>query len=142
MAGKVIRVLPMRKFVFTNVGTGDTQKVLIADGIDVSGYTSGELVARLHSGSSIDQGDPPTKASVVVYQDCPTPEDPASAFQGGSIATAEFDKDDAASAPEPSVVAMENNPLGNFIGVTVEGTQETTGTTFEVILSADLVLRE
>lgn len=140
MAGKVIRVIPLTTYVFTQyTATGQTNS--IARGIDVSNYKSGDLVVRLHAAGSAPSN---SSVDISVIQDGNTSEDPTTVFDGSVVATKSIATNDitTGSFGKVWVVALSSAPWGSMLAVTLFAKNGTPGTAMTVKISADLVLRD
>jgi hypothetical protein len=137
MAGKVIRVIPLNAYDFTQVSTTG-QTITIVRGIDVSNYKSGDLIVRSHSGGV---APPSSQADVTVIQDGNTSEDPSSVFNGATVATKSMATADITGGPKVWVVAL-SAAMGSMLAVTLFAKPGTQGQTLTVKISADIVLRD
>jgi hypothetical protein len=138
MAGKVIRVIPLTTYDFTQVSSAG-QTITIVRGIDVSNYKSGDLIVRSHSGGLATGAA--CQADITVIQDGNTSEDPASIFNGATVATKSLALADITGGPKVYVVAF-GAALGSMLAVTLFAKNATQGTAMSVKISADIVLRD
>ena len=104
-------------------------KVVLARGVDVSGYREGTLAIRMHDGSSYTAGT----ISVKVYREAPTTEDPATDY----VEATELVKKDFTSATAGAFFLDLAN-MGAFLRITAEASS---GSNATLILSGDLTLK-
>jgi len=140
MSGRAVRVLSMSEFDFGGIAKASSIVNTIAKNIDVSQWTSAELVARLHSVSWPQNGNGDASLKVIALQDGFTEEDPAASFLGSSLGSCSFTDPDPA---ESMVVSALSTPMSGMITVQLEASQDSgVQGTLTATLSVDLILRD
>jgi hypothetical protein len=122
------------------VGTGNTIEVPLVKALDVTEWTQGTLIVRVHS-AVISSAS--SKIEVLLKTTAPTPEDPALDFlevPASAVATATVDTTVAGNDP-CIVVAQLSSGFGSMLQVSIRATQATSSTTLTAVLSAFLVVR-
>lgn len=138
MGGALIPVIEMTRFEFSGLSSGSGTEVLMKQNIDVTPYTSGSLIVRLHA-KNITSSTTAT-VNVNVYSVLPSPQDPSKLFRSAAaIATAAIDFN---SGVDSLISATLSDPIGAFVSVTVEADQGASpAATFDVTISADLSMK-
>jgi hypothetical protein len=136
MSGRVVNLFSMRQFDFSNVGDDDTLELPIVKALDVSQYTEGKIVVRIHNHSVPSGGSIDIKA----YITAPSVEDPSVEFTATSaIGSASV----VYGSANPGLVTGNiTSNFGGMLKITVLGDQPATATTMTATLSADLVLKD
>jgi hypothetical protein len=137
MAGTQITLFPRRVFDYSSVARGEILTTPLIKAIDVSQYTEGTLLVRVHSRTDI-RGDATFK--VMLAMTSPTAEDPATDF----LRTTPVVEATVNWATEvPSLLVEQLAPgFGAQLAVFVRATQAASGTqTIQAELSAELVLK-
>jgi hypothetical protein len=146
MSGKVIRVLPMTDYDFTDVSKGGTVNVKVARQIDVSGYKEIDLIVRLHSAKWPGAGDEDASLSIMVASDGFTRDDPTLKYETSNIqASVTFSGPGGQNYEAAPALKIEEltPPLGGMLMVYVSATQDTDTTAeFTFTVSADLVAKK
>ena len=138
MAGIVIPVFCIRTWTFTGlkVGAGNAEEYCIQKNLPVGHYREASLMVRAHSVSILDGA---SKIEVRVVEEAPTPEEPATDFEGAELASGRI----ISATQAPTLVQSDlSAPFGAFVTVYVKGTQGSAGSSVSAELSAELVLKE
>jgi hypothetical protein len=139
-AGTTIPLFSKRTFTFTNVVGATTMEVPLIKAIDVTEWTQGTLIVRVHSATIATAG---SKLDVMLKTTAPTPEDPALDFlvvPASAVASATIDQTVANNDP-CVVVAQLSSGFGNMLQLSIQASQVTSSTTMTAALSAMLVMR-
>lgn len=142
MSGAIIEICPPRNFDFTHVaapGSGtNTLSIPVAERLEVTPWTEGALVVRVHS---INIYDPNDSIELVVSPDGSTEEDPSVLFIGTAVATRTLTNSDLA----PSFLLTSLTvPFGSMVRVDVRANRSSASTSTASLLaklSAELVLK-
>lgn len=136
MSGRIVNILSLREFDFTDVGDGDSVEIPIVKALDVSQYTEGKILVRVHN------HDVPANGSIDVkaYITAPSIEDPSREFiLPTAVATASV----VQGSGNPGLVTGNlTSNFGAMLKITVVGTQPSTATTLTATLSAEIVLKD
>lgn len=136
MAGMVMQVTPKRTLDFTNVLSGFTQDVVLAQGIDISQWREVSLMVRAHSttfGAAV--------GSIAIYAQAEgrTAEDPGILFvnsaQSGTVTV-----DNSTVAPMYTVGILPAN-FGSMIKIVAQGKRIASGNSIKADLSIDLSMK-
>lgn len=134
MAGTHIEVFPRQVFDFSWLAASADLTHAASSDIDVTPYRRGELVVRVHAramtGSQL--------LEVKVVESAPSADDPAASFLGSDLASCVTF---AASATPELVTAEFSAPFPASVRVCLRARQHTSAATFQVALSAELVMR-
>jgi hypothetical protein len=140
MAGTVITLFPKRTFTFTNMVGSTSLEVPLIKAIDVTEWTQGTLIVRVHSATISAAA---STIDVLLKTTAPTPEDPATDYlvvPASAVATASITQ--TVSNNDPCiVVAQLSTGFGNMLQLSVQATQATSSSTLTAVLSAMLVVR-
>ena len=124
MAGVHLRVVPLRRIDFSHVASGQTEEMVLAEGIDVSQGREVCLVVRTHSNLiSASSGGSSTVGEIDVYAylDGRTPEDPGVLFATTSLLGI---TQIIAGASVPGYLVSDlGTPTGALIKVLARGTR-------------------
>ena len=135
MAGIIIHLVPITKFDWSGQAGSTTVTVVLADYIDLSQWKEGQLIARLHTGTSIGTG---ASASLGLYGIDPAFDDPTQVFESGLLHA-------AAISLGPSTASMSMDllvtPFGLMGRLKLTMTQPATPVAAVMYLSVDLVLK-
>lgn len=137
MAGTTIVLFTRRVFDFTNVGNALSVEIPMVKAIDVTEWTSGQLIIRVHSGTNVTGAT--GNAQVLLKVTAPTEEDPAVDFvDPTAVATATINN--TVSSAKPTIVrATLSAGFGGMLQCSVKGTGQTSQTV-KADISAELVL--
>lgn len=136
MAGRVVRILPMQKFKFTQLQDGQSIEVLVARRIDASQYRSADLIVRVHNHTiSAD-----AQIKVMLGVDGYTSDDPTADF-AALLASTTIDANALQSGN--LFIVSKVDGLGPLLAVVLEGKQATSNpVTIELTISMDLCLKD
>ena len=136
MAGVVLQVVPKRVLDFSNLASGTTQDLVLAQGIDISQYSEVSLMVRVHdnSGTWPSLGTP--KIEIFGQTDGRTFEDPGLLFAGSTLLGT------ATVASGTAQAAYFVNSLGSNVGsmvrIVARGTRGGATNTVKATLSVDI----
>lgn len=136
MTGTLLSVLEMTSYTFTGLGDAAEASQLIASNVDVTRWSQGALLVRVHA-NSIGSG---AHLYVRVRPVLPSPQDPTRKFEGATD-LAEVDVVSTTVAPSLEVDAFAT-PIGSYVNVYVEAKQHSTATTLAATISVELVLKD
>lgn len=134
MAGVLVNVVPKRVFDFTNVSSGFTESLYVAERIDVSQHADAIVVLRVHSVTA-------TGGTITfdLFGDGFTEEDPGLLFRTGS---ALFSSTQITSSmgSGPAFAAYGGTARGHYAALRISGSR-TASSTLTATVSVDLCLR-
>ncbi|MBX3268610.1 MAG: hypothetical protein KF729_00015 [Sandaracinaceae bacterium] len=133
----MIRVTPPRDFYFDGLADQQSLQVVVAEGIDVTGFDLLDLLVRVHADAAIPNG---ASIEVAVLSDGHTLDDPSRDFFTNPIGVVIFDSN---SVPAAGTLRLErvDPPLGSMLAVRVKGSRDQTGGNIRARLSVDLVMK-
>lgn len=134
MSGTTLSVLELTKYDFSDLASSGFVTIPAAQNIDVSAYTTGALLVRVHEnglGAS-------ASVEVKVQQVLPSPQDPGKFFQGSIIGTVAVTD---ADLPGRLLTQEITIPLGSYLTLLVAGLQTFNPTTLSLAISVDLSLK-
>ena len=142
MSGKIVRVLPVRKFEYetADLGQGNSASFLIIKGVDVTQYKEIVLCARLHEQSASGN----QSMTIALYNDSSTDEDPSIEFLGSTELTSiTFAAGGSVPRMDTKAVVSSSDKIASKVALKVTLTQDTTTPAdYSSIVSADLILRD
>ena len=136
MSGIITQLIEKQRFDFTWLGSNATKTIVLHSALNVVPYYRARLAVRLHATSGLTAGQ-----SVVLagYGTDPSPDDPAEFTKSASSLSVTLDS----SSTVPSLESATASDLDPFLKIALTFTQSaSSGTSFWVEMSADLVLRE
>lgn len=136
MAGMVMQVMMKRTLDFTNVLSGSTQDVVLAQGIDISQWREVSLLVRAHSTSF---GAAVGSIAIYALQEGRTAEDPGVLFTS-SAQTGTVTIDNSTTAPMYAVNALPSN-FGSMVKIVAQGKRVATGNNIRADISVDLSMK-
>ena len=136
MAGTVIRVIPKRTLDFSSVTSGQSEEIILAQGIDVSEWREITLMVRTHATTFSG-----AIGNIQVYAllEGRTNEDPGILFVT-TTALGTVTIDSTTVAPAYSVNGIPSN-AGSMIKIAAKGTRTAAGTSIKADVSIDLSLK-
>lgn len=136
MSGAIIPIFSRRSFDFDDVAASNKYvEITIAKAIDVSQYTEGTLLVRVHDNNVASNA----QIDILVKATAPTSEDPAKDFVGSTVATVTVDEN--VNAPTLMKASFSADP-GQMVTVTVKGWQVSgSAVACNAVLSAELVVK-
>ncbi|MFV8751855.1 hypothetical protein ACNOYE_15020 [Nannocystaceae bacterium ST9] len=138
MAGTIIPLFPRRVFTYTSVAGASNVETILIKAIDATQYTSGTLVVRVHTNTTIGTG---ATLDVLVKATAPTAEDPVNDFvDATALATASVTNTVASNKPA-LVLATLTAGFPAMLQISIKATQPASAQTIKGELSAELVLK-
>jgi hypothetical protein len=131
MAGKLIQILPKRAYDFSTMRLGTSQRIVLAEHIDISEYIDCIVAARINS---ITAGGSNT-ISLDIYGDGYTDDDPSLSFL-----TAAPLFSSVLLTTAPFLVTYGGTIRGHYASAIMTATRGQMGA-LKITMSADLVLR-
>lgn len=137
MSGTLLSLLDMTSYNFDDVGDAGSVETLLASNIDVSRYSSGDLLLRVHANSIGASASLKAELRRVL----PSPQDPSKIFVqslAGGIASVTVDNSKAAAS---LLMDALDAPLGSYLNLYLVATQASTATTLSATISVELALK-
>lgn len=134
MSGTTIQLLEPTKYKFNDVIANGFVTIPAAQNIDVTAYTTGSLLVRIHE---ISMGGL-ASVEVKVQQVLPSAQDPGRFFQGQVIGTVGVSNNDPAGRLLSQEISI---PLGSYLTLLVDGMQGASTGTNVITISVDLSLK-
>ncbi|MBN8613853.1 MAG: hypothetical protein J0L92_24870 [Deltaproteobacteria bacterium] len=107
--------------------------------IDVSNWTSGELLMRVHSKNVTGAT---SVIGVELRRTLPSPQDPSRTFEESGTAPPQIVITPNTGAAPLLLLDAVNAPLGSFMNLYVRATQSSTPGTIQATISVELVLKK
>jgi hypothetical protein len=136
MPGKLLRLVPKRKFDFSSVAVGQSEEVVLVQGIDVSQWREVALLVRTHTNSftgSVGQ------IEIKAYLDGRTAEDPKLLFASAS-AQVSILIDSTTPAPSYQIGNCGTN-IGALLKISATGTKASSTAAIVAALSIDMTVK-
>lgn len=135
MSGTLISLLDMTTYELDNLADGATVPILVAPNIDVTRWSHGDLLVRVHSSTITGSAT----LTVALVRSLPSPQDPSRKFEQSSLASKTIDANTAA-APTLLLSAL-TEPLGSFASLYIVAHQPTPATSLSATISVELALK-
>jgi len=137
MSGRVIRILPITSYNFSDITAGASYIFTIADRIDVSQYRMATLMVRRHGGDVGGSAEVKVFARASGY----TEQDPTNVF-ATSTDLASVSITGSISDPEYYTAELTAGDMGAMVIIGISVTQDQTAQSIDAKLSIDLSLKD
>ena len=136
MAGVRVELFGLRSFNFAGLTAGTSTEFVVFEALDVSDYTEGTLLVRVHSGTNLG-GSSTLFVNMNVY--APSPDDPSNDPSFSKfISRVSLDS----STPVPGLVSASLGAnFGEVVRVSVTGTRDSGGAFAQAVVSAEVSLK-
>ena len=139
MSGRLLSLLEMATYDFSDIGTSGTIEQLVVPNIDVSNWPRAELLMRVHSKTITGAS---TVFGVELRRALPSPQDPSRTFEQAGTGAAQAAVNVNSAAAPLLVIDDVNAPLGSYLNLYVIAVQSATPGSINATISVELVLKD